>query len=417
MQIYPLDYVISYARKHSPFYQKLYAHLGENPSLEELSLINPADFWQAAADGLVNTGPHLDGHVFKSGGTTGAPKYTLCTAEEWQTACEVAGLYMPMGGLKKGDRVANLFYAGSLYGGFLFAYSCFYSSPASILHFGLSGSMEIAEIVEIIERHRINKIAGLPSIIMKIMKLVENKGIASRLCVDSIYFAGEMLYPEQRRKINEILGEHVDFRSMAYASSDGGMIGYFHKGSCGFNEHRTCDTLCRMELIDPETGEVIREANRPGEIYVTSLFKLLMPVIRYPSGDMGQYTEPEGTPDRKFMLLGRSGAVARVGWVTIHPEDVSRIMDNLGARYDGLQLVITRDGERDGLTIRIASNSEVPGFTAGLYEQYPLLKDTVDKGIVSAPLIEYCSLKNLEYNKRTGKLMRILDKRLPWDTV
>jgi phenylacetate-CoA ligase len=239
MQIYPLDHVISYARKHSPFYQKLYAHLWENPSPEELPLLNQADFWQAAADGFVNTGPHLDGQVFKTGGTTGAPKHSLYTAEEWQTVCEVTGSYMPMGGLKKGDRVANLFYGGSLYASFLFCYSSFYFSPASILHFGLSGSMEIAEIVEVIEQHRINKIAGLPSIIMKIVELVENKRIASRLCVDSIYFAGEMLYPEQRRRINEVLGDHVDFRSMSYASNDGGMIGYFHRDSCGFNEYRT----------------------------------------------------------------------------------------------------------------------------------------------------------------------------------
>jgi phenylacetate-CoA ligase len=413
MQIYPLDHVISYARKHSPFYQKLYAHLGKNPPLEDLPLINLADFWQAAAEGLVNTGPHLDGQVFKTGGTTGAPKYALLTAEEWQTACEVAGLYMPMGGLRRGDRVANLFYGGSLYGSFLFAYSCFYFSPVNILHFGLSGNMEIAELLDTIEQHRINKIAGLPSIVMKIIKLVENKGIAGRLCVDSIYFAGETLYPEQRRKINQVLGKHVDFCSMAYGTNDVGVIGYFHKDSCGFNEHRICNTLCRMELIDPETGEVILEANRPGQIYVTNLYKLLMPVIRYPSGDVGQYTEPEGTPDRKFMLLGRSGAVARVGFVTIHPEDVSRTLDNLGAQYDGFQLVLTRDGERDGLRIRIVSNSEVPGLTAELYGQSPLLKDTVDKGIISAPLIEYCSLTDLEHNKRTGKLTRVLDKRFP----
>jgi phenylacetate-CoA ligase len=166
-----------------------------------------------------------------------------------------------------------------------------------------------------------------------------------------------------------------------------------------------------MELIDPNTGEVIREANHPGQIYVTALYRLLMPVIRYPSGDMGQYTEPEGTPDRKFMLLGRGGAVARVAFVTIHPEDVSRTLDNLGAQYDGFQLVITRDEKRDGLIIRIASNSELPSFTAKLYEQSPLLKDTVEKSIISAPLIEYCSLEELEYNKRTGKLLPILDKR------
>jgi hypothetical protein len=42
----------------------------------------------------------------------------------------------------------------------------------------------------------------------------------------------------------------------------------------------------------------------------------------------------------------------------------------------------------------------------------PFLKEAVDKGDIHAPVIEYCKLADLEYNKRTGKLKRILDKSL-----
>ena len=409
MKVYPLDYIIDHARKNSPFYKKLYEALGENPKLEELPLVKLEDFWAAAAKGEVNTGEHTDGQVFKSGGTTGEPKYSLYTAAEWKTMCEATGFYMPFGGLKHGDRVVNLFYGGNLYASFLYTYSIFNSSPASVLQFGLGGFAEISDIVETLVKHRINLIAGLPSMIMKIMEYIEGKGIAADLQIDAIYFAGETLFEEQRGKIRALLGENIEFRSMSYASNDAGIMAYFHK-DCGFNEHRVCDAVCILELLDPETGEVIREQDRIGQIHITSLYKLLQPIIRYPSGDMGKYTEPEGSPDRKFMLLGRNAESARIGVATIHPQNVSEALDSLNAKYDGFQMIISRENLRDSIIFRIAGR-EVAGFVDKICEIQPLLNDCVTKGLVSTPKVEFCALSDLEYNKRTGKLMRIIDKR------
>ncbi len=409
MQVYPLDYIVSYARTHSPYYKKLYAHLDDEPSFERLPLVNQKDFWNEASDGNVLTGEHIDGQVFKSGGTTGAPKYAVYSAVEWQTMCEATAFYTTMGGLKYGDRVVNLFYGGNLYASFLYSYSIFYHSLTSVLQFNLSGGADVAEIVETIEKNRVNLIAGLPSLIMKIIEYVEKNG--NVLHVDAVYFAGETLYEDQRRKMRTVLGEHIDFRSMSYASNDAGIMAYFHKETCGFNEHRVCDAVCKLELIDPDTGELIREANRPGQIYVTSLYKLLMPIIRYPSGDVGKYTEPDGTPDRKFMLLGRSEEGARVGIVTLYTEDVTKVLDSLGANYDGFQMIVTHENEYDCVTFRIAGK-EVPGFIDKLCEQRPFFKEAIDKKTISTPKVEYCALKDLEYNKRTGKLIRVLDKRM-----
>jgi len=324
---------------------------------------------------------------------------------------EAAGFYMPFSGIRNGDRVANLFFGGGLYGSFLYSYGSFLFSPIDVLQYSLSGSMEISETAEIIEKMRINVIAGLPSFIMKILECLAESGRSKNCCVDTVYFAGETFYPDQRRKAREILGENLEFRSMSYASNDAGFMAYYHK-DCGFNEFRSSDMFCLLELIDTETGEPIHEAGRAGQIYVTSLYKLLMPIIRYPAGDMGEFTEPEGMPDRKFKLLGRSEEAARVGYVALYPEDISRILDRNGVSFEGFQMVITHKDGRDMLTVRIAAKSGAEGFIEDLYKERPFLKDTVDKGIIHRPDIEYCALKDLEYNKRTGKLKRILDKRL-----
>ena len=285
MRVYPIDHIISYARERSPYYKKLYSHLGGNPCLEQLPLVDQADFWSAADRGEVNTGEHMDGQIFKSGGTTGAPKHALYTAEEWRTMCEAAGMYMPLGGLKPGDKIANLFYAGGLYASFLYSYGSFFFSPVEVLQYSLSGNMEISETAEIIERMKINIVAGLPSKIMNVLEYMTEQEMTAH--IDVIYYAGETFYPDQRRRVHAVLGDKIEFRSMSYASNDAGFMAYFHKESCGFNEHRSSDMFCRLEIIDTETGEVIREAARPGQIFVTSLYKLLTPIIRYPAGDMG----------------------------------------------------------------------------------------------------------------------------------
>jgi len=61
-----------------------------------------------------------DGTAFKSAGTTGKPKFSIYRASEWDSLCEGFGRGMAAGGLRPGERLANLFYAGDLYASFLF---------------------------------------------------------------------------------------------------------------------------------------------------------------------------------------------------------------------------------------------------------------------------------------------------------
>jgi phenylacetate-CoA ligase len=410
MKIYPIDYVISYAREHSPYYKKLYSKTGGNISLENLPLVNQAEFWEAAEKGEVCTGEHTDGQIFKSGGTTGSPKHALYSAEEWRTMCESAGMYMPVSGLKRGDKIANLFYGGGLYASFLFCYNTFFYSPVDVIHYGLSGNMDISETAEIISKMKINAIAGLPSKIMNLLEYMADNKLP--IHIDILYYAGETFYPDQRSRACAILDSDVEFRSVSYASNDAGFMAYFHKESCGFNEHRSSDLFCKLEIIDPDTGEVITEPNRPGQIYVTSLYKLFMPIIRYPAGDMGEWIETEGVSDRKFKLLGRSEEAARIAYIDLYPEDVVLILEKSSVVCEGFQMVITHENGLDKLTIRVAAKSEAENFIERLYTERPFLKEAVDKGDIHAPEIEYCKLADLEYNKRTGKLKRILDKRL-----
>lgn len=415
IKTYSVNEIISYARKNSPYYKELYKNLPQEVSLEDLPLIDQDHFWDHCDKngGTVATGAQVDGQIFKSGGTTGNPKYSLYSAEEWQTMCEGSAAVLIRGGLSNGAKVANLFYAGGLYASFLYMYSMLYFAPAKTIMYNLSGNVSIEEMVHTIHDHEINCVAGLPSMLTKIVSYIEENQMTG-FAVDTIYFAGESLFQDQREKISKVFGREIDFRSVFYASNDGGPIGYFTK-DCGFNEHRVLSDLTKMELIDPDTGEVITEMNKPGIIYITSLFKTLTPIIRYPAGDMGEYTEPEGNPDRKFKLLGRSNVAARAGYATLYPKDVGRILKMCEIDFYSYQIIVEHH-TMDQFIFRIAiPDTQTPNtekFLETLFRERSLLQDALDAETMEMPSVEWCRPEDLEYNPRTGKLKIIMDRRL-----
>lgn len=412
VKVYTVDEIISYARDNSKYYQNLYKDVSPDAKLTDLPLIESDDFWSNCdKDGYcVATRPQVDGQIFKSGGTTGNPKYSLYTHEEWQTMCECSGAVLTRGGLTNGTRIANMFYAGGMYASFLYTYSMLYFASAKTIMYNLSGNISIEEMVHSILDHKINCLAGLPSILTKIVSYIDENNLTG-FEVDTVYFAGETLYQDQRDRISKVFGREIEFRSVFYASNDGGPIGYFTK-DCGFNEHRVMSELTLMELIDPDTGEVITEMNRPGVIYITSLFKTLIPLIRYPAGDMGEYTEPEGVPDRKFRILGRSNVAARAGYVTLYPQDIANVLKECNIDYYSYQIIVEREG-RDFFRFKIACQEagDTKLFLEKLFEQRGILKEAIDDETVGEPIVEWCKASDLEYNPRTGKLKVIIDKR------
>ena len=414
IKTYTIDEIIEYTRKNSEYYKELYKDLPDVVSLEDLPFVDQDDFW-AHCDkdgGTVATRKQEDGQIFKSGGTTGDPKYSLYTTEEWSTLCECSGAVLTKGGLTNGTKIANMFYAGGLYASFLYTYSMLYFAPAKTIMYNLSGNISIEEMVDTILKHQINCLAGLPSILTKIVSYINELNLTG-FAVDTVYFAGETLYQDQRDRISKAFGREIDFRSIFYASNDGGPIGYFTK-ECGFNEHRVMSNLCYMELVDPDTGEVITEMNRPGVIYITSLFKTLIPLIRYPSGDMGEYTEPEGAADRKFRILGRSNVAARAGYVTLYPQDVGNVLTKCGIEYYSYQIIVERN-MKDQFVFRIATPATEDNYTDKflemLYTERSIMKDAIEDDVMAVPKVEWCSPTDLEYNARTGKLKIIIDRR------
>ncbi|MFA6236537.1 MAG: AMP-binding protein [Bacteriovorax sp.] len=416
VQKWTLKEIVDHAKKYSPFYADLYADI-QFEKLADLPITDQSSFWK----GNVLTSDKRDGIVFKSGGSTGAPKYSYFTSLEWQSFTESFGWGMSRGILDDYDRVANLFYVGDLYASFLFIKDSLQWIPTEnkkILQFPIAGATDPKAILKALEEFSINVMAGVPSAILTLLEYYEKeKRNYPNVKIEKLLFGGEALYPDQYDALKRIFPE-IKISSIGYASVDAGLLGYSDR-TCHDGEHRVFDRANIIEIVDPDTDEVITEQNRVGKVLITNLTRKLMPIIRYPAGDLAMWTESSETPYRKFKLMGRSDEAARLGTISVYFEDTRIMVMNALSEFSGLQfqMILKHFDHKDELILRMAAHGLKPDskivdrVIEAFKKEKPVYSDVLAKKLIHPIKVEIVEMRQLEGNARTGKLKRVIDDR------
>ena len=415
MKTYSLNELVDIARKHSPYYKNLYKDVGTFTDLSQLPILDSAAFWKANTikDNQVLTGPQTSGIVFKSGGTTGSPKFSFFSLEEWELFTHAFGEGMRKGGLKPGEKIANMFYAGDLYASFMFISKSIEKSKSEVVHFPLSGGADFNHIIETMNSFEISTWAGVPTSMMKLSEYAQTNKLHAPT---KILFGGESMYEDQISFVKEVFPK-VQIQSIGYASVDGGLLGYLDE-SCDIQEHRVFTDYTVMEILDEDTLDVISEPNRPGKMFLTNLTRTLMPIIRYPVGDKAMWIESSSvTHQRKFKILGRSDEGARVGPATVYYDDMNTLLNTFHdvIHIKGFQLRLVHFENMDQLVIRVAAANPSVNvqnqIKEHIYQEREMIKKLVDEKLIHPVAIEFVHMTDLDTNGRTGKLKRIIDAR------
>lgn len=415
MKIYELAELVQIARTKSPFYKELYKDIGEFTSLEQLPVLKSEDFWKAntIVNNQVLTDSHNEGILFKSGGTTGNPKFSFFTLSEWELFTEAFGEGMKKGGLQHGEKLANMFYAGDLYASFLFIFKSIEKSGSHVVQYPLSGGADFNHIVETINLFKITNWTGVPTSIMKLTEYALKNELHAP---DKILFGGESLYEDQIEFIKNVF-PNVHVQSVGYASVDGGLLG-FVDSACALQEHRVFSEHTIMEILDEDTLEPITETGISGKLFLTNLTRALMPIIRYPVGDKAMWIESSSVKRfRKFKILGRSEEGARVGPATVYYDDTAKLLQHFHneIHIKAFQIKLVHFEGKDQLVVRIAAEKSSPQDESKIqeyiYSERDMLKKLVQQALIHPLKIEFVNMQNLETNIRTGKLKRIIDER------
>ncbi len=417
---YSPEELLAFAREHVPFYRTAYAGLPAKLTLTDVPMVEQKSYWEAHSRDPreLLSEPVPLGLVLNSGGSTGEPKFAYFNDDEWDSAVALEARALEGTGLADGDRVANFFASGFLYSSFVLVLEALKATPAKVLQLPIGYFAPLPDATRLVRAFGVNVVAGLPTHLMGLVDHMEKQGVGD-VRLKRILFAGEPFTAEQRRYLQGRF-PGVEIRSVGYASVDGGMIGFADPG-CGPGEHRVFDGAAAVEIIDEETDEPIDEAGRPGKIIFTNLTRRLMPMLRYPTGDRGQWVEPANAAERKFLLLGRAEESARLASFNVPVTEVAALLAPYRERFDirQFQLVVTQRNLRDQLTVRLVSGmAQEERAAAGaeivetFLKQKPVLGEMVARGVVNPVLIEWGDTVDLEVNARTGKVRTVVDRRV-----
>jgi phenylacetate-coenzyme A ligase PaaK-like adenylate-forming protein len=397
----------------APYYHQLLDKAGGCgfEHFQRLPLLDRATFYRHSppASTDILTGPMTDAYVYASGGTTGEPKFTLYTNDEYRLSTDLLAEIFKNAGICREDRVANLFIAGNLWTSFNVSGRAL--ENIGCLQLPIGGGSDIENILKYLALFKVNAVVGLPSIIINLAEEIEKRKLPIR--IEKILYAGEHLRPQTREYLQRAVGAQL-IRSAGYACVDTGPVGWQCQHLEG-SVHHVCDGHSFVEILEPETGRPLADPTAAGELVVTNLTRVLMPVVRYRTGDLGRWQAATtcrcGFSGRSFELLGRCDDLLVIGGINLMPVDVAAGLNGLPVSQS-FQVVAHNVAGKDRLLLRLEAEKPLPEdkIIAALRKgSYKIAESLKDNWMTIS--IEWHKPGGIPRNARTGKLKPIIDER------
>ena len=352
-----------------------------------------------------------DALTLRSGGSSGTPTVALVSRADFEADMKAGARGAHAAGLRAGDSVANLFFAGNLYGSFI--------STNRILeilgcrNYALTSHAPLKDILEALRIFRIETVIGLPSHLQLVFAAIAED--PARYAVRRVFYAGEHFYAKEQAFLEETLGI-TRIASIGYGTVDAGPIAYQCAATTGsvhhvLAGHQHVEIVDRVSLQPAAPGEI-------GEIIVTNLSPRLMPLVRYRIGDLGRLVAGRcacGIESPRFELLGRADDVAVVGGYNLAYVAFQAIVERYASVGSTPQLELLQEGHRDRLLIKVERVFEASAEPVGLHEALiaaiPELKKALDTGMLGALEVRVLPPGGLERLDRTGKIVHVIDRR------
>lgn len=346
-----LSQAVRHAYHHAPAVRKLFDEAGVSPTqirkvkdLERLPITRKTDLIDLQKStppygGFLNVPPHDVDRVFLSPGPIYEP--IQHAGIKW------FGKAFYAAGFRKGDIVVNTFTYHLSPAGILF-HEALRECGATVVPTG-TGNTELQ--LQTMRDLKVTGFVGTPSFLMTLIKRAEELGhdFKRDYALRRAWFTGEMLPPSLRRTFEK------DYRVLTFqtyaVTETGGALAYECREQCGM--HLADEYV--IEIVDPETGCQLGQGH-VGEVVVTPVHNKQWGIIRFGTGDLSSFvSEPCAcgrTSNRLTGILGRAADAVKVRGMFVVARQAEQVVlgFELVSRF---QIVVTRQGERDEMTLRL----------------------------------------------------------------
>jgi phenylacetate-CoA ligase len=316
--------------------------------LRELPFTTKQELWEQYPFGLLATPLEHVVRLHASSGTRGKPTLVGYTRRDLDNWAELCARSLVTAGVRPGMRVQNAYGYGLFTGGLGFHYGAERLGTTVI---PMSGGNTLRQI-HFLESLQAEVLCCTPSFALHLADTREKMENQSRLSLRFGIFGAEPWTDRMRTQIERRLGlEAFD----TYGLSE--MTGPGVAQECSERDglHIWEDSFL-AEIVDPATGVPCRSGEE-GELVITTLEKEAMPLVRYRTGDL---TSLDPTPcrcgrthARMARVRGRRDDMLIIRGVNLYPMEVEKILLEFDDVLPFYEMIITREGALDELTIRV----------------------------------------------------------------
>ncbi|MFJ9638773.1 phenylacetate--CoA ligase PaaK [Streptomyces sp. NPDC101178] len=408
LQLERLRTTLRHAYENVPFYRSAFDAAGLRPedcrTLADLSrfpFTAKTDLRDHYPFGMFAVPEREVRRIHASSGTTGRPTVVGYTERDLDTWADVVARSIRAAGGRPGHKV-HVAYGYGLFTGGLGAHYGAERLGCTVIP--ASGGMT-ARQVRLIQDFRPEIIMITPSYMLTLLDEFERQGVDPRTTSLKVgIFGAEPWTEAMRREIEQRFAiDAVDIYGLSEVMGPGVAQECVETkdGLHIWEDH------FYPEVVDPFTGEVLPDGEE-GELVFTSLTKEAMPVIRYRTRDLTRLLPGTARTFRRMeKVTGRSDDMVILRGVNLFPTQIEEIVLRTPAVAPHFQLLLTRQGRLDALTVRAEARADA---TAAEREKAALaIAAAVKDGVGVSVGVEIVEPESLE--RSVGKIRRIVDLR------
>ena len=408
LQLERLRATIAHAAANSPHYRMAFAAGGVEP--DDLNFLDDlARFPFTVKDDLRRHYPFgmfavpMDriARIHASSGTTGQPTVVGYTAEDLTTWSSLVARSIHAAGGRPGMKV-HIAYGYGLFTGGLGAHYGAEALGCTVIP--MSGG-QTEKQVQLIRDFAPDVIMVTPSYMLAILDEYRRQGFDPRSSSLRFgIFGAEPWTEAMRREIEDAFDlKATDIYGLSEVMGPG-VAQEFVGGDPGptlWEDH------FYPEIVDPATGEVLPDGAE-GELVLTSLTKVAMPVIRYRTRDLTRLLPGIGSPMRRMAkIIGRSDDMLIIRGVNVFPSQVEEQLLRCPDLTPHFVIEVRRPDRLDEVRIRVEARAALA--PANYPGQARLLESHIKQVIGMTAKVDVGAPDTLP--RSTGKAARVVDNR------
>ena len=412
LQFDRLRWSLRHAYEKVPHYRRAFDTVGANPGdlktlsdLAKFPLTTKAELRENYPFGMFAVPMDEIVRVHASSGTTGKPTVVGYTKQDIEMWASVMARSLRAAGARSSD-IVHIAYGYGLFTGGLGAHYGAEALGATVIPSG--GGMTERQ-VKLICDFKPDIIMCTPSYLLVIADEFERQGLDPAQSSARVgIFGAEPWSPSMQAELERRFGiAALDL----YGLSE--VIGPGVAAEC--IETRDGLTVWEdhffPEIIDPQTGAVLPDGEQ-GELVITSLTKVGMPVIRYRTRDLTRLLPGTARTMRRMdRVTGRSDDMLIIRGVNVFPSQIEEIVVQQASLSPHYVLEVHRESHLDELDVLVERRPEIPGpLSVAARSSVEQEVERLIKGLIGVStkvrVVEPGTLQRSQ-----GKAVRVIDKR------